>query len=59
MSGGVCWVVVNVPREPVPLMVRLPADLHAEVKRLAKENGNSLNAEIIQRLRRSFEGYRR
>jgi predicted HicB family RNase H-like nuclease len=52
-------VVVNVPREPVPLMVRLPADLHAEVKRLAKENGNSLNAEIIQRLRRSFEGYRR
>jgi predicted HicB family RNase H-like nuclease len=59
MTVAVCWVVVSVQPETVPLMVRLPSDLHAKVKACAKENDRSLNAEIIQRLRRSFEGYRR
>jgi predicted HicB family RNase H-like nuclease len=59
MTVAVCWVVVSAQPETVPLMVRLPSDLHAKVKACAKENDRSLNAEIIQRLRRSFEGYRR
>jgi predicted HicB family RNase H-like nuclease len=42
----------------VPLMVRLPADVHAALKAAAAANDNSLNREIVRRLRDSF-GYRR
>lgn len=44
--------------EKVPLMVRLPADVHASLKAAAEQNDNSLNVEIIRRLRRSFEGWK-
>lgn len=39
--------------------LRLPADLRAQLDEAAKENDRSLNAEIVRRLRKSFEGYRR
>ncbi len=39
--------------------LRLPADLRATLEQLAKENQRSLNAEIIYRIRRGIEGYRR
>jgi plasmid stability protein len=38
----------------VPLMVRLPADLHRTLAREAEKGGRSLNTEIIERLRRPF-----
>jgi predicted HicB family RNase H-like nuclease len=37
------------------LTLRLPPTLHQSLKAVALDNGRSLNAEIIQRLRRSFE----
>jgi predicted HicB family RNase H-like nuclease len=43
----------------IGLMLRLPPDLHERLKACAKENDRSLNQEIVNRLRRSFEGYRR
>jgi hypothetical protein len=39
--------------------LRPPADLWALLRQAAKENERSINAEIIWRLRRSFDGYRR
>lgn len=33
--------------------VRLPPDLHHELRESAERNGNSLNAEIVARLRTS------
>jgi hypothetical protein len=38
--------------------LRLPADLMATLRRCAADNGRSINAEIIWRLRRSLDGYR-
>jgi plasmid stability protein len=38
----------------VPLMVRLPADLHRTLAREAEKHGNSLNSEIVERLRAPF-----
>jgi predicted HicB family RNase H-like nuclease len=38
------------------LTLRLPIDLHRCLTRSAVESGRSLNAEIVQRLKRSFEG---
>jgi predicted HicB family RNase H-like nuclease len=38
------------------LTLRLPATLHRRLRAVAVENGRSLNAEIVQRLRRSFDG---
>jgi predicted HicB family RNase H-like nuclease len=43
----------------VGLMLRLPLALHALLKEAAGANNRSLNAEIVQRLRASFEGYRK
>ncbi len=44
----------------VPLMLRLPAMLHAQLKESAETNQRSLNREIVYRLTRSFEqNYRR
>lgn len=37
-------------------MLRLPVELHAQLKQEATVNGRSLNSEIIQRLKASFEG---
>lgn len=45
-------------RDLVPLMLRLPAELHAQLKAAAARNERSLNAELIWRLRRSLESYR-
>jgi predicted HicB family RNase H-like nuclease len=38
------------------LTLRIPTTLHRHLKAVAVDNGRSLNAEIIQRLRQSFEG---
>jgi predicted HicB family RNase H-like nuclease len=38
------------------LTLRLPPALHRHLKSVAADNGRSLNAEIVQRLRRSFGG---
>jgi hypothetical protein len=38
------------------LTLRLPTALHLRLTGAAVDNGRSLNAEIVQRLRRSFEG---
>jgi hypothetical protein len=38
------------------LTLRLPSEIHRKLKAVAVENGRSLNAEIVQRLRRSFAG---
>jgi hypothetical protein len=38
------------------LTLRLPPDLRRRLKSVAVVNGRSLNAEIIQRLGRSFDG---
>jgi predicted HicB family RNase H-like nuclease len=40
------------PRETLTL--RLPTTLHRNLKAVAVYNGRSLNAEIVQRLLRSF-----
>jgi predicted HicB family RNase H-like nuclease len=45
------------PEERVVLNVRLPADLHAEVKRIAEREDRSLNAQIIRFLREGAERY--
>jgi predicted HicB family RNase H-like nuclease len=37
------------------LTLRLPPELHQRLKPVAVDNGRSLNAEIVQRLRRSFD----
>lgn len=39
------------PQSPV----RLPGDLRDRIKRVAKENGRSMNTEIVARLQSSFE----
>ena len=38
------------------LTLRLPPVLHQSLRAVAVDNGRSLNAEIVQRLRRSFDG---
>jgi predicted HicB family RNase H-like nuclease len=40
------------------LTLRLPTHLHRRLTDEAVDNGRSLNAEIVQRLRRSLEGTR-
>jgi predicted HicB family RNase H-like nuclease len=39
--------------------VRLPPALAVKLEECAAQNGRSVNAEIVQRLRASLEGYRR
>ena len=43
--------------QPV-LYIRPPAPLKERLLQAAKENGRTLNQEVIRRLQRSFEGYR-
>jgi predicted HicB family RNase H-like nuclease len=38
------------------LTLRLPPTLHRSLKAVAVDDGRSLNAEIVQRLRQSLEG---
>jgi predicted transcriptional regulator len=40
------------------LNVRLPDDLRRRLDEAVKESGRSLNAEIVWRLRRSFDGWK-
>jgi predicted HicB family RNase H-like nuclease len=40
------------------LTLRLPANLHQRLAEQAQENGRSLNAEIVQRLRASMDGWK-
>ncbi|MEK9497061.1 Arc family DNA-binding protein [Photorhabdus sp. P32] len=42
-------------REIPPTGVRLPSELKGILKRIAKEEGRSLNSEIVQRLVRSLK----
>jgi len=48
-------------RHPNPraLNVRMPPQLKERLREAAAENGRSLNAEIVQRLRASLETYRK
>lgn len=39
----------------IPLMTRLKTDLHKRLVRAARDNGRSLNAEIMTRLEESFD----
>jgi predicted HicB family RNase H-like nuclease len=39
--------------------LRLPLELKLRLQESARGNGRSLNAEIVYRLLRSLEGYRR
>lgn len=41
--------------EPVRITLRLPADLHERITSAASESVNSLNGEIVARLRKAFE----
>lgn len=37
---------------------RPPDDLWQQLRAAAKENGRSINSEIIQRLRQTFQGWK-
>lgn len=41
--------------KPVPIMVRLPADLHAVIKQLAESERRSMNSQIIILLESAIE----
>jgi hypothetical protein len=45
-------------RKNVPLQVRLPADLHAEIKQLTEEEDRPLNRTIIRLLRAGLHSHR-
>jgi predicted HicB family RNase H-like nuclease len=47
---------VKTPLNREKLTLRLPPEIHRNLKAVAVENGRSLNAEIVQRLRRSLAG---
>jgi predicted HicB family RNase H-like nuclease len=47
---------VKTPLIREKLTLRLPPETHERLKAVAIENGRSLNAEIVQRLLRSFAG---
>lgn len=40
-------------------MVRLPPGFREQIKELAKENGRSMNSEIVQRLKESLKNERK
>ncbi|HGE8458726.1 TPA: Arc family DNA-binding protein [Serratia marcescens] len=42
-------------RDITPLGVRIPLDIKEKLKEKAKEEGRSLNSEIVQRLIRSLK----
>jgi hypothetical protein len=46
------------PGKIVALQIRLPEDLHAEIRRLTEEEDRPLNRTIIRLLRAGLEHYR-
>lgn len=45
---------MNPDREIHPLCLRLPRNLHADLAQAAKDNGRSMNREIIERLEKAM-----
>ena len=45
--------------DQVPLMTRLPVDLHGELKQLAESDGRSLNGMMVVLLREAVQARRR
>lgn len=45
--------------QPAVIFVRAPRRLKVMLEEAARENGRSLNAEIVWRLRHTVEGYRK
>jgi predicted HicB family RNase H-like nuclease len=43
------------PTEIIPLMLRLRESLRRRLEQAAKHNNQSMNAEIVDRIKRSFE----
>ncbi|RFD32523.1 hypothetical protein CER19_05020 [Pseudomonas sp. GL93] len=43
------------PNNVEPFIVRLPSQLHAKIKSIAKADRRSMNNEIVGRLERSFQ----
>lgn len=43
-------------RDIVPLGLRMPPDLKEQIESASKQNGRSMNAEIVARLQASFSG---
>lgn len=46
----------DMAREDHQMRIRVPADLEVQIRIAAGQNGRSMNAEIIHRLERSFDG---
>ena len=46
-KGEVMTEQLQSENKPVPIMVRLPADLHAAIKQLAESERRSMNSQII------------
>jgi len=42
-------------KEPPPLKIRMTAELRRKIQRVAEQNGQTLNAEIVFRLEKSFQ----
>jgi|GEM_PF-5839173 len=38
------------------MFIRMPPEMHKVIKSIAKEQGRSLNAELIYRLRQAYSG---
>lgn len=55
--GGLPYTT-RMRKKPVALQVRLPDDLHAEIKQLTEEEDRPLNRTIIRLLRAGLEHYR-
>ena len=57
VAEGLWWHggAMQTPLVVEKLTLRLPTGLHQRLRDGAVENGRSLNAEIVQRLRRSLE----
>jgi predicted HicB family RNase H-like nuclease len=52
-------LALKVALNPEVIYLRVDPQLKAALTQCARENGRTLNSEVIQRLRRSIEGYRR
>lgn len=47
--------MTRVSRDLAPLGLRMPPEIKERIEAAAKENGRSMNAEILDRLQKSFE----
>jgi predicted HicB family RNase H-like nuclease len=59
MTGGGGTLVAVKVKDRVKRTVRLPRALAVKLEECAEQNGCSVNAEIVRRLRASVEGYSR